>query len=171
MKKTLTILLLTIVLCPFALAQICDENTTKTTPDDRFTIHNNGTLTDKTTGLIWMRCSVGQTWDNNTAICLNDAEAYTWSEAIIIADTLDFAGKKDWRVPNIKALKSIVELACDFPAINETLFPQSVSSGYWSSSQGANNNSYAWNVYFSYGFDYNNDKDDSKYVRLVHDGQ
>lgn len=36
-----------------------------TTTSD-FIDNQNGTVTQKTTGLIWQRCSIGQTWNGST---------------------------------------------------------------------------------------------------------
>lgn len=61
MNKYLLTLLLT--LCsPLALAiAICDDALPRTSPTARFQDHGNGTVTDRGTGLTWMRCQLGQT--------------------------------------------------------------------------------------------------------------
>jgi hypothetical protein len=66
MNKYLLTLLLT--LCsPLALAiAICDDALPRTSPTARFQDHGNGTVTDRGTGLIWMRCQLGQTWRNQS---------------------------------------------------------------------------------------------------------
>lgn len=76
------------------------------TPKERYTIHNDGTVTDKQTGLQWMRCSFGQTWNGST--CTGLATAIGWENAARIAYELNFAGHKDWRLPSVDELKSLV---------------------------------------------------------------
>ena len=56
--------------------QTCKDSIVATTPDANFTINSDGTVTHKTTGLMWMRCSLGQTWDGKT--CKDMAAIYTW---------------------------------------------------------------------------------------------
>ena len=59
MNKYLLTLLLT--LCsPLALAiAICDDTLPRTSPSSRFLDRGNGTVTDRASGLTWMRCQLG----------------------------------------------------------------------------------------------------------------
>lgn len=119
---------------PLANAQTCNQAITATAPTSRYTLFTNGTALDKQTGLIWMRCAEGQTWDGKT--CQGVADTLGWQVALQYAESVVFAGKSDWRLPNIKELKSLRELRC-YPAINLTVFPNtadSLDSLFWSSS-------------------------------------
>ncbi|NSY33926.1 DUF1566 domain-containing protein [Pseudoalteromonas sp. JC28] len=147
----------------------CKDNITPSTPNSRFALNENGTVTDTQTGLMWMRCSLGQTWDGST--CTGSASTYTWAQALASADESNYAGFSDWYLPNIKELNSIVETACYDPAINQTVFPNTPSSGYWSSSPYAYYGSSAWLVSFSNGYDGGNSKNYNRHVRLVRAGQ
>jgi len=62
--------------------------------------NGDGTVTDPTTGLIWMRCSMGQTWTGST--CIGTASGYTRDQAIALTSTVSFASQTDWRLPNIR---------------------------------------------------------------------
>ena len=149
------------------MAQSCNENITPTTPDERFVDRGDGTVQDKYTGLIWMRCALGQTWDGTT--CSGDASTYNWQLALQAADGYTFASSSAWRLPNINELKSIVEKACYDPAINVTAFPTTPSDGFWTSSTYAYVNDYAWRIHF-YAGEYHAShrmKLDRRYVRLV----
>ena len=68
---------------------------------------NNGneTITDNYTGLTWMQCSVGQTWDGST--CSGTATTHPWDQANAL--TADYAGYSDWRLPTLQELQSIVD--------------------------------------------------------------
>lgn len=143
----------------------CKDNITPSTPTSRFILNNNGTVTDNQTGLMWMRCSLGQMWDGTT--CTERASTYTWAQALATASETNYAGFSDWYLPNIKELTSIVETACYNPAINQTVFPNTPSNGYWSSSPDADYNFGAWDVDFYGGYDGSNYKDNSWHVRLV----
>lgn len=146
-----------------AHAQICKtDSIIATTPDSRFTpIGNGAEVKDKVTGLIWQRCSIGQTWDGNT--CTGNATSHTWQQALTVAKNLG----KGYRLPNIKELASIVEEQCYDPAINSKTFPNTPSNWYWSSSPNAYYNGNAWGVYFHDGNDGDPYKNGSSYVRAV----
>ncbi len=155
-------------------AQACrTASITAITPTTDFVDNGNGTVTHTKTGLMWKRCSEGQVWSGAT--CTGTAAAYTWQGALQQAQASNnvggFATFTDWRLPNQKELKSIVEKQCMTPAINTTIFPATFSAGYWSASPYAGFATDAWNVYFGNGYDFAYAKSDNLYVRLVRGGQ
>lgn len=169
----LVIILIVLFFPSLLFAQTCNSQMQRTSPDSRFIIHDDGTVTDQKTGLMWMRCSLGQNWRGNN--CTGDISTYPWATAIKQAKQVHFAGYKDWRLPSIKELASITELACYAPAINSKVFPNTQSGFYWSATPHANNSGYAfgvaWGVYFDDGDGNLNDKADSYGVRVVRSGQ
>jgi hypothetical protein len=149
-------------------AQECNDAVRATAPDSRYTDHGNGTVTDRVTGLIWKKCSQGLTGSD----CLTGAATkYSWQAALEEAESENYASYSDWRLPNIKELASLVERRCNRPAINETVFPATKSSNYWSSSPSADYSGGAWYLYFRYGSDGDYFKSNDFYVRLVRGGQ
>lgn len=127
----------------------CRSDIASNAPDSRFTIHNDGTVTDNQTGLMWLRCSLGQNWNGST--CNGSSRNYDWEEALDAAENASDASYSDWYLPNIKELESIVELACVSPSINEVIFPNSPSNRYWSSSPSITNSQYARELDFDNG--------------------
>jgi hypothetical protein len=113
-------------------------------------------VNDTKTGLMWQDDAVGSTM--------------TWANAITTCESLTLGGYSDWRLPNIRELKSIVDRTRYNPAISPN-FTAIDSSVYWSSTTVASGSSYAWRVYFGGGGDSANDKTDSLYVRCVRAGQ
>ena len=154
------LLLMLLIFCTAAFA-------TPTTPTTDFIDNGDGTVTHKLTGLVWMRCSMGQTWDKATSNCTGTAATYTWDAAIALKS--NFAGKSDWRLPNIAELQTIVDRENFNPAMNTTVFPNTPNNWAWSSSLYASN-SYAWGVDFYRGNDNGGYKDYSGIVRLVRGG-
>lgn len=153
-----------------AFGQTCKlSSIKKATPDARFTSQLNGTVLDTKTQLVWKRCSEGQTWDDST--CVGSASTHTWQGALNVAQASSFAGQNDWRLPNKKEFKSIVEFGCYSPAINLTVFPNTSPVVAWSSSPYANSSDYAWYVDFYFGNDYASLKSLSNRVRLVRNEQ
>lgn len=133
--KLNTLLLLAAVGATCADAdQTCNENITESSPTAQFVTHGDGTATDTTTDLMWMRCSLGQTWSSSESSCSTGSiETYSWRTALAAAEGSEFASYTDWRLPNIKELASLVEQACTTPAINATIFPDIDSGKTWSS--------------------------------------
>ena len=147
--------------------QTCKDSIVATAPDANFSIHNDGTVTHKTTGLMWMRCSLGQTWDGKT--CKGMAAIYTWREGLQVGTNYQYAGYNNWRLPNKNELESIVEERCYSPAINASVFPETPTAYFWSSSPYAGFSQGAWSVDFGFGSVNASDKDGTIHVRLVRD--
>ena len=161
------VLLAVISMAP-AQAQTCFNDIPASAPDSRYTDNGDGTVTDKATGLIWKQCAEGL----SGADCLTgSATTFTWQAALKHAETAVFAGSSAWRLPNKKELASLVEQRCYAPAINSRFFPNTPSSGFWSSSPHASYANSAWIVYFDYGYVYGYYKYSAYYVRLVRGGQ
>jgi hypothetical protein len=137
------------------------------TPSNAYKINGDGTVTDETTGLMWMRCAAGLSGDDCSE---GSASAYTWQGAIDYCDSLASAGHDDWRLPDIHELVSIVDFTKYDPAIDTIAFSATPPDHYWSSSSSANNVSNAWNVYFYFGYVSYGDKSGAYYVRCVRGG-
>ena len=167
MKKSLLILCIGLQFSVNAAHQ-CNSNITETSPDNQFIDNNDGTVTDSSTGLMWMRCALGESWTGTT--CTGTTATYNWQDALNQAESTDFASHADWRLPNIKELQSILELSCYDPAINVSIFPETANSNpqYWSSTlYSKENNHGAWALSHTSGSISTEVKSNSKLVRLV----
>lgn len=117
-------------------AQTCQTGKIlETTPASQFIDHDDGTVTDNKTKLMWKKCSEGQAIIN----CDGNPANYTWGDALTHTQALNeeggYAGYTDWRLPNIKELTSIVEDQCAYPSINLAVFPNTAQdAAFWSSS-------------------------------------
>ena len=147
--------------------QNCNVNG-KSPPLDskRFTINNDGTVVDTSTGLMWKKCSEGQTDDD----CNDEAVSYLSKDALKIPQQVNnsggFAGYTDWRLPSYSELSSIVEKQCVEPAINSNAFPNTPSSGFWTSTTGNDNKlEYVW--FYTYLEGHYLDMRLPFYVRLI----
>jgi hypothetical protein len=134
------------------------------TPSSDFTLYDNGTVTHNATGLMWMRCSMGQTWQGER--CTGGASDFTWQQALTQSGT-NYAGYSDWRLPNKNELTSIVELRCYNPSINNAIFPDTPTAAFWSSSPNTYNGNYAWSVGFYDGYVSSYHELNGLHVRLV----
>ncbi len=141
---------------------------------DSFVDNKDGTITQTNTGLMWAKCSAGQT--GNT--CAGNASAMVWSEALNAAYNSRLGGYDDWRLPNVKELQALVNDNRVAPAIDTTAFPNTPSALFWSNSPYNSYWSYywteagyAWNVNFYDGDFYNNYQYNFNHARFVRGGQ
>lgn len=71
---------------------------------DKYQVKNQ-LVKENTTGLMWMRCSLGQKWNGTT--CEGDATLYSFKEFSKLKEN-NYEGYKDWRIPTIDELKTLV---------------------------------------------------------------
>jgi len=147
--------------------QTCKESIISTASESKFILNNDGTASDNTTGLMWMRCSLGQEWNGNT--CSGTAAMLSWADGLKAAASHEFAGYSDWRLPNKNELESIVESGCFSPSINDVVFPATPLAFFWSSSPYAAISEGAWTVDFGYGTVIASVKSGAIHARLVRD--
>lgn len=95
----------------------------------RFVEHGNGTITDLLTGLMWQKTP--------------STVAKTWEDALVYAESLVLADAGDWRLPNIKELRSISDESFINPSVPPVLSNLGVKK-YWSSTSLPNQTTRAW---------------------------
>ena len=118
------------VLCVFSESEMPLSTT------ERFVAYqgDNSLMEDTTTGLVWV-----QSFEENTC----------WREALAYCENMDFGGCKDWRLPNINELASLINFGKYDPA---TSFPGDTFRGlnrFWSST--ASGDSFEWYVNMKIG--------------------
>jgi len=118
----------------------------RTYGENDFVDNGNGTITDRASGLMWMKTDSGKTMN--------------WKEALEYAENLDHAGYDDWRVPNVKELQSIVDysrapdatsMSARAAAIDPIFDVTEVESWYWTSTTHLENQ-FGYYVCFGQGF-------------------
>jgi hypothetical protein len=113
---------------------------------------------DLSTGLVWQRCSVGQSWDGQT--CAGQAQRFSFGEAQAL-------GRNGWRVPGKEELDSLVDQQAGRPTIHAQAFPATSAYWYWSSTPYAGRASDARVVYFGNSLIYRDHRSGTYPVRLV----
>jgi len=78
-------------------------------------------------------------------------ESMPWKDALAYCENLTLAGYSDWRMPNIKSLRSLIDRERERPAINLNYFPDTRYQAYWSSTTYAASLRKAWIVGFIFG--------------------
>ncbi len=114
-----------------------------TWPSPRFSAITTSTgdcVVDNLTGLMWVR---------------NPGANLTWTAALTYINGLDYCGYSDWRLPNKRELRSLINFEQTNSAawLNSQGFVgiQSTSAEYWSSTTYAPNTSLAWTVNMNNG--------------------
>lgn len=111
----------------------------------RFSYSLDGTeVVDSQVGLVWRRCSAGQTWTASS--CTGNPTSFTHEEALVYAQK-----QIGWRLPNIKELSSLVDASRFNPAIDGNAFPLTPNALYWSATPDVRVPSLAWTVDFGLG--------------------
>ena len=142
-----------------------------TTINSQYTISADGQeVTDSKTGLIWRRCSEGQT--STVSSCLGVAAPLTHEQALAQATSQTLATNVAWRLPNIKELASIADKTKIDPAIDTVAFPATSSfRSFWASTPYVGSASLAWTIEFYAGEIFALGRQETRYVRLVRAGQ
>jgi len=125
-------------------------------PIHHFVSNGNGTITDTDTGLMWQQ---GER-----------SSPTNWEGAIQYAETNLVAGYSDWRLPNIKELRSINDETLVNPSVDTTYFPGVSASRYWSSTSMHGTTNKAWFLDCQYGVASYVDKGSNLLVRCVRGG-
>ncbi len=109
-------------------------------PNPRFTVQaNTNCVLDNLTGLIWARNA-------------NQFGQVNWATALSDCNDLDYGGKTDWRLPNLKELLSLIDCANSGPALpSDNPFAGVQSVNYWSSTSYADYTDFAWYVVLGVG--------------------
>lgn len=119
--------------------------------------HNDGTVTDNNTSLMWQQ--------------VNDNIDRNWDTAMTYCENLSLAEYNDWRLPNVKELESIVDESRYNPSVDTTVFPNTfIDYFYWSSTTYVYNSGMAWYVAFYYGEVGSAQKSYNVHVRCVRGG-
>jgi hypothetical protein len=127
-----------------------------TKSDTDFTDNGDGTVTDKTTGLMWQQ--------------QDDGTGRYWQSQLQYCAGLSLGGHSDWRLPNIKELASIV----DPTRVNPAAFP--VFHGFKTGSYGSSTpyksgGGNYWYIVFSSGYAASTSGGGTTYTRCVRGGR
>lgn len=130
----------------------------------RFVDNGDGTITDKATGLMWVKepGAIGGAFGS-----AGNPSQMTWNNAIDECLALAYAGHNDWRLPNIKELISLVDYSKYFPTIDVAFFPNTQSNCYWTSTTYVDETPTKWVVYFGDGRTLEQWGGTTQYVRPV----
>ncbi|KPA10489.1 protein containing DUF1566 [Candidatus Magnetomorum sp. HK-1] len=123
----------------------------------KLVINDDRTITDIASGIMWEIESSNMT--------------QKWKTALAYCENLSLAKHEDWRLPDLKELRSIVDYSNYDPLIDKEYFSLKMPAFYWTSTSYVSTTGNAWGVYFGYGPSHRGDKSSPYYVRAVRGGQ
>jgi hypothetical protein len=143
-------------------------------PSERFIEHDDGTVTDTASGLMWMRCSLGQQW--TTGGCQGEPMRYEWDALEDAAQQINASGDfffNDWRVPQLRNLAMLIERQCQDPRTNLEVFSGTPADFFWTSTLRPGNESTDSAYALSFGPDgvQRHEKTMKHHLRLVRTAQ
>jgi hypothetical protein len=141
----------------------------------RYTDNGDGTVTDNRSGLIWLKnanCFGPENWKTAMQSAANLAHGQ--------CGLTDGSTPGMWRLPTREELEAMVDNSYMWPALSnaagtgqwteDDAFSGVQTNFYWSSTTGAGNASYAWDVNLRNGDVYSSDETDGDYVWPVRGG-
>ena len=124
-------------------------------PTPRLTDNGNGTVTDNLTGLVWTKRVIGE--PSFGFVTWGAALSYANTLASGIAGLTDGSKAGDWRLPNIRELKSLLDYGRHDPALplsHPFQYIEPATRQCWTSTTYAgntNDTNFAWYVHFADG--------------------
>ncbi len=132
-------------------------------PTQDSTYTNDYTTLDNSTGLIWKTCPQGKSGSTcalgSIQSLVNDGTANdATNHAIYGCNALNsansgngYANLKNWRLPTIQELATIVHIGVSNPSTTMAAFPGTANNNYWSMTIDQTNTAKAWTINFSNG--------------------
>ena len=96
-----------------------------------YSVHTDGTVTDRATGRLWQQADGGE---------------MTWEHARDYCAALSLGGKTGWRLPSNQELFTILDHSRGKPAIDTSVFTSTDAEYWWSSDRRADDPSRIWSA-------------------------
>jgi hypothetical protein len=120
---------------------------------ERFTTIVSGTVSDTYTALMWQRDVSG--------------ESRSWKNALAYCEGLTLGGFTDWRLPNTKELRSLMDDNHGYSLTHFPSPPGPTSVSFWTSTSREGSPNFAWYIIYPGGVLYTSMKLDSLWARCV----
>jgi len=110
---------------------------------DRYTDNGDGTVSDKLLSVVWVK---------DPSQIPGFEKTMPWDEAWKRCQALSYAGKKDWRLPTVEELRSIVDYTRFKPAWDTNVFGGKHDDWYWTGTTCVWESGAAWCVVSDDGY-------------------
>lgn len=84
-------------------------------------------------------------------VTVNSSNLLTWDQANSYCESLVLSEKENWRLPSVEELSGLVVERTSEVSINETYFPGTLPTHYWTSSKYTNAEGMHWYIHFELG--------------------
>ncbi len=123
--------------------------------------------------LLWRTCSEGlngKSCKKGKALKLNYEKARSRCFSLNNYNKGNgYAGRKRWRLPKLKTLKTVIDKRFSNPVVDVKKFPNTIPRDYWSDTTGGGGLNYGFTVWFNKGNIYKSGHFGKQYVRCVTD--
>ena len=89
-------------------------------------------VTDNRTGRMWQGCASGMS--GTLTQCSGSVVEESWEDSLSYCEGLTWGGFSDWRMPNREEFASIIDITVSEPAVDNSAFPDTPASDFWTSS-------------------------------------
>ena len=121
-------------------------------------------------GVEWMRCTVGQRWNETENTCQGEGVRLNHEEIATAIEQANEQLGEGWRLPSRDELESLVCDTCGPPKIDAEVFPNTMSEPYWTGDRNFWSFKNYWTVSFMTGDKYGRFFPEQRMmVRLVRD--
>ena len=135
---------------------------------NNFLMEKDHLVLDLKHDIFWLRCSVGQVWQDNS--CTGKAIKLTMEQ---VSQAIEKANEQlggSWRLPTREELESIVCFECGKVKINNKLFPKTPYEPFWTGEKNSWSKQFYWSVNFFTGHSYGRFVPEKKlFTRFVRD--
>ncbi len=112
------------------------------------TVAGEPVVVDHVTGLFFQGCARGQTGDD----CAGGAnDPATWEDALAYCAALSWASADDWRLPDVKELRSSIDSSRTAPGLDPALYPNAPTLPAWTSTSHVADPTEAWSITVGFG--------------------
>ena len=128
---------------------VCASSEIRPTTDSYDFIDDH--VVDKSRGVVWQRCVIGKTWDNNKSKCTGSARNMTWDMASEYIRKIPKSNNEIWRLPTPFELMALVDFNCPDSTAKTKWFNDTDINFLWSGSTYGRIADYAWGLKNSRG--------------------
>ncbi len=129
-------------------------------------VNGEAMVRDSKAGIEWLQNTADVNRDGSISEApFPEGDMVNWEQAKKFCYDLEFGGYRDWRLPELDELLTLVDNANSYPAIDPVF--KCEGSYYWSATPSSEEDNAVMYVHFNFGTDHWMPKDKKAFVRCV----